>query len=48
MALNTHTLIGLEGVDIINRLGEIHVITTEQSVSRRWVGKVFQILGALQ
>ena len=48
VALNTHTLKGLRGVDIINRLSEIQVITTEQSVFRRWVGKVFQILGALQ
>ena len=48
VALNTHTLKGLGGVDIINRLSEIQVITTEQSVFRRWVGKVFQILGALQ
>ena len=40
VALNTHTLKGLGVVDIINRL--------EQSVFRRWAGKVFQILGALQ
>ena len=44
MALNTHTLKGLGGADIINRLCEIQVITNEQSVFRRWAGKVFQIL----
>ena len=57
VAIDTHTLIGLgRGVDIINRLSEIQVVIkkfflekqTEQSMFRRWYGKVFQFLGAPQ
>ena len=60
MAIDTHTLIGLgRGVDIINRLSddsEIQVVIkmfflemqTEQSMFRRWYGKVVQFLGAPQ
>ena len=58
VAFNTHTLKG-QGVStsVINRLNEIQVVNkkillakcaTDQSVFRRWAGKVFQILGALQ
>ena len=57
VAIDTHTLIGLgRGVDIINRLSEIQVVIkkfflemqTEQSMFRRWYGKVVQFLGAAQ
>ena len=54
-----HTLLKVWGVStsVINRLNEIQVVNkkilfakcaTDQSVFRRWAGKVFQILGALQ
>ena len=54
-----HTLLKVQGVStsVINRLNEIQVANkkillakcaTDQSVFRRWAGKVFQILGALQ
>ena len=54
-----HTLLKVWGVStsVINRLNEIQVVNkkillakcaTDQSVFRRWAGKVFQILEALQ